>query len=169
MIFFLLVLTGIMAMALGSSDMSLYDAKSPGSDIEIISFTELQNLANRKSDTVIVLNFWATWCRPCVQEMPYFESASQKYLNDKVRILYICLNSVKEKTAVDSFVKAKQIRNPVLLLNAPNPNDWIDKIDSSWSGAIPATVFYRAGKKVLFKEGGFTEEELNSKIQFYKR
>jgi thiol-disulfide isomerase/thioredoxin len=165
--FFLPVL--LFNMALGPMERTISNHQTIGSNVEIITFSQLQKITQRKSDSLLVLNFWATWCKPCVQEMPYFENASKQYANEKVRLVYICLNSVKEKAEVDSFVKVKNIRNPVFLLNAPNPNDWIDKVDSSWSGAIPATVFYSKGKKVFFKEGGFTQEEINSKIQFYKR
>ena len=55
----------------------------------------------------------------------------------------------------------------MLLLNAGNPNNWIDRVDSSWSGAIPATAFYQKGKKILFREGEFTQGELDSIIYKY--
>ena len=133
--------------------------------VEIVTFTQLQNQAEiKQNDTLYVVNFWATWCAPCVHEMPFFEEASKKFSSEKVKIIYVSLNSVKEISKVENFAGTKNIQNRVLLLNAPNPNDWIDKIDSSWSGAIPATVMYKNGKKVFFKEGDFTREEINSII-----
>ena len=136
-----------------------------GRKVRVVTFTQLQNKAETKqNDTLYVVNFWATWCKPCVQEMPFFEEASKKFSTEKVKVIYVSLNSVKELAGVEKFTETKNIQNNVLLLNAPNPNDWIDKIDATWSGAIPATVMYKNGKKVFFKEGGFTQEEINSAI-----
>jgi thiol-disulfide isomerase/thioredoxin len=138
--------------------------------VKIVSFDELESMtAGKDSDTLLVINFWATWCKPCVEEMPFFESASKKFSGEKVKVIYMSLNSVKELNDVEAFIKKKNIDNPVFLLNAPNPNEWIDKIDSSWGGSIPATVMYRSGKKVFFKEGSFTQEEINSKISSHAK
>ena len=116
-------------------------------------------------DTLYVVNFWATWCKPCVGEMPYFEKADERFKAQKVKVIFVSLNSVKEIALVDKFVSDKQVKPEVLLLNAGNPNVWIDEVDSSWSGAIPATVMYRKGKKAFFREGEFTQNELDSIIQ----
>ena len=133
--------------------------------VEVVTFAQLQKYAEtKKDDTLYVVNFWATWCKPCVQELPFFETASRKFKGQKVKVIYVSLNAVRELTSVERFVDLKSLQNKKLLLNAPNPNDWIDKIDSSWSGAIPATVLYKNGKKVFFKEGGFTQDEINETI-----
>jgi thiol-disulfide isomerase/thioredoxin len=133
--------------------------------IEVVTFAQLQNhIEDKKSDTLYVVNFWATWCKPCVQEMPFFEEAAKNFATQKVKVIYVSLNSAKELAGVEKFIQSKNIQNKVLLLNATNPNDWIDNVDASWSGSIPATVMYKNGEKIFFKEGGFTQEELNSSI-----
>jgi thiol-disulfide isomerase/thioredoxin len=133
--------------------------------VDVVTFSQLQQQAEAKqNDTLYVVNFWATWCGPCVKEMPFFEEAAKKFNGQKVKIMYVSLNSVKELASVEQFVQNKNIQNQVLLLNAPNPNNWIDKIDPQWSGAIPATVMYKKAKKVFFKEGDFTEDEINEAI-----
>ncbi|HKC67790.1 MAG TPA: TlpA disulfide reductase family protein [Bacteroidia bacterium] len=133
--------------------------------VEVVTFGQLQEQADLKNnDTVYVVNFWATWCGPCVKEMPFFENASQTFATQKVKILYVCLNSVKELASVERFVENKKIQNRVMLLNAPNPNDWIDRVDPAWSGSIPATIMYKGGEKVFFKEGSFTQQELDETI-----
>ena len=133
--------------------------------VQVVKLPQLQQHAEqKKNDTLYVVNFWATWCKPCIDEMPFFENASTKFSNEKVKFIYVSLNYVKEESIVQDFIERKNIKNSVLLLNETNPNDWVDKIDPSWSGAIPATVLYKNGKKVFFKEGGFTQEEINSTI-----
>lgn len=130
--------------------------------VHVVTFSELQKqIETKKNDTLYVVNFWATWCKPCELEIPLFEEAAVKFSKEKVKIIYVSLNTINETARVEDYVKTKKIQNHVLLLNAPNQNDWIDKVDYFWMGSIPATVMYKNGKEVFFKEGGFTKEEIN--------
>ena len=133
--------------------------------VDVLNFAQLQKQTeNKKNDTLYVVNYWATWCMPCVKEMPFFEEAAAKFSTQKVKVVFVSLNSPKELANVEKFTETKNIQNRVVLLNAGNPNDWIDKVDPSWSGSIPATAMYKNGKKVFFKEGSFTREEINTVI-----
>jgi thiol-disulfide isomerase/thioredoxin len=136
-----------------------------GTKVEVVNYSQLQKQAeNKTNDTLYIVNFWATWCKPCVQEMPFFEEAATKFSSQKVKVIYVSLNSLKELSTVEKHIETKNIQNCVLLLNAGNPNDWVDKVDKTWSGSIPATIMYKGGKKVFFKEGEFTQEEINEVI-----
>jgi thiol-disulfide isomerase/thioredoxin len=137
----------------------------PERPVTIVNLQQYQNIAIRPNDTLYVVNFWATWCKPCVHEMPYFEAENQKFKNQKVKFIFVSTNYAREAEQVKSFINQKQVQADVLLLNAGNPNNWIDAIDSSWSGAIPATIMYRKGRKALFYEGEFTQSQLDSVIQ----
>lgn len=135
-------------------------------EIKLVSFAQYQNLAEKKNnDTLYVVNFWVTWCKPCVAEMPYFEAAAKKFGNEKVKVLFIDLNYPREKEQVQNFINEKKVTSEVYLLDAGNPNNWIPAIDSNWSGAIPATVMFKEGKKVFFREGDMTANELDSIIK----
>lgn len=139
---------------------------SASAQIETITLEQLQAKTIRTdNDTLYIVNFWATWCGPCVAELPYFEQAAKDNADKKVKILLISLDFPSEKAKVISFAAKRKIQNEVYLLNAGDPNKWIDQIDSSWDGAIPTTVFYKAGKKVFFHEGDLTQAELNEKIK----
>lgn len=140
-----------------------------GGKVTIVNFEQLQNYTVHKTnDTLYVVNFWATWCDPCVKELPAFQQEYKKYAAHKVRFIFVSLNSPKELGKVQSFSDNRKLGPLVLLLNAGNPNDWIDKIDSSWSGTIPATIMYKSGKKVYFGEGEFTSGFLDKIIQSKK-
>ncbi len=133
--------------------------------VTVVSLRQLQNDVIKQNDTLYVVNFWATWCKPCVHEMPYFEAANQKFKKQKVKVVFVSTNYAREAALVKSFINEKQVKADVLLLDVGNPNIWIDAIDSTWSGAIPATIMYRHGKKTLFYEGEFTQNQLDSVIQ----
>lgn len=134
--------------------------------VESITLEELQaKMIHPENDTLYIVNFWATWCGPCIAELPYFEQAAKIHSDKKIKILLINLDFLSEKTKVTTFVKKKNIQNVVYQLNASDPNKWINQIDTNWDGAIPVTVFYKSGNKVLFHEGDLTQSELNEKIK----
>ncbi|HMG83128.1 MAG TPA: TlpA disulfide reductase family protein [Ferruginibacter sp.] len=135
--------------------------------VQVVTLAQLQaKTIQPNNDSLYVVNFWATWCKPCVGELPYFEKAGQGFADKKVRILLVSLDFLSQQEKVDQFVEKNNIQSDVYLLQAGDPNVWINKIDNSWSGEIPATVIYKNGKKLFFREGDFsTQQELDSVIQ----
>ncbi len=135
------------------------------SEVYTVTLEQLQQQTIRPNDTLYIVNFWATWCKPCVAEMPFFEAASAKYATQKVKVVFVSLNYPKEKATVEKFLKQKNISTPSYLLDAGNPNIWIDKIEKQWGGSIPFTIIYKNGKKLFHREGEFTQSELDSVIE----
>lgn len=134
--------------------------------VEVLSLEQLQaKAANQTNDTLYVVNFWATWCKPCVAEMPYFEKAAKTFAAQKVKFIFVSLNYAREQGMVTDFIRKNKVQSTCYLLDAGNPNNWIDKIEPEWSGSIPATILYKHGKKAFFREGEFTQTELDSIIQ----
>ena len=130
---------------------------------KVVSFEELEVYFNKQNDTLYVINFWATWCKPCLEELPYFEAFHEKYTQDKVKVLLVSVDFKSQiESRVKPFLERKQLKSEVLLLDAGNPNIWIEKVDESWSGAIPATLFLK-GDKRKFEEKEFESlEDLES-------
>ena len=116
-------------------------------------------LAQTQNDTTYVINFWATWCAPCVKELPYFEKLHQAMAAQKIKVILVSLDFRKDlETKLKPFLAQRQISASVAALLDSRQAQWIDKIDPSWSGAVPATLVYR-GIQRQFKEGEFENFE----------
>ena len=138
----------------------------PQQQVQEVTLEQLQSKVIRpENDTLYVVNFWATWCKPCVAELPYFEKAGEKHKSSKVKVLLVSLDFLREKQKLNQFVADRKLKSEVVLLNAGNPNVWIDKLETQWGGAIPATILYRSGEKIFFREGEFEQTELDSLLQ----
>jgi len=140
---------------------------SENTEIEVYNFDQLESFLSSNTDKTLVVNFWATWCKPCIKELPYFEALQTKYKDD-VRVVLVSLDfSDKLESQLIPFVNENALQSQVVLLDDPYENEWIPKVDSTWSGAIPATLILK-GDKRLFYEKSFTQEELEDEILKFK-
>ena len=138
-------------------------------EIRVIKFAELQEIINTTSASSIqVINFWATWCAPCVKELPLFEKLNAEN-NESIKITLINLDFADKLDKVRSFVDRKKMKSEVLLLDEIDYNQWIDKVDKHWGGAIPATLVVnpKNGKR-KFIERELEEGELEKLIEEVK-
>ena len=125
----------------------------------IIKFDSLENLM-KEPGKIRVINFWATWCGPCVKELPYFEKANQHFKDKNVDIILVSLDFASEVEKVVKFIDRKDIKSKVLLLDEIDYNSWIDKVSEDWTGAIPTTIILDEQNKKYLKEGEMTEDVL---------
>lgn len=107
---------------------------------KIVKLPELQELITSKGDHIKVINFWATWCAPCVKEMPLFEKLGQDRKDVKVTFVSMDLDLDPDPAKVHKFVARKKLQSEVLILDEKDPNYYIEKIEKTWSGALPATI-----------------------------
>jgi thiol-disulfide isomerase/thioredoxin len=141
---------------------------STAQDIKLIKFNELEQELIQSDTEIKVINFWATWCKPCIEEIPIFD---EKAKNDpSISLLLVSLDFASQKELVNQFVKRKEIDAKIVLLDETDYDAWISKIDSTWSGAIPATIIINnKTKKRIFFEGSLTATELEEKIEQTKQ
>ena len=139
-------------------------------EVKVIKYKELEQIRKAPHDTLYVVNFWATWCKPCIKEMPYFEALTKQYKNQPVRVMLVSMDAAEDlDKRVKPFVQKRSLKSDVLLLDEVDANTWIDKLEPKWSGAIPATmVFNNKRKQYEFVEKELTQEELQKLILKYK-
>jgi thiol-disulfide isomerase/thioredoxin len=132
--------------------------------IPVMDFKEFEPYLQRANDTTYVINFWATWCKPCVEEIPAFEELSRNYSHLPVKVLMVSLDFVRNLNShLIPFIKNHNMIADVILLNDPRSHIWIEKVDGQWSGAIPATLIYNDRKR-SFYERTFKFEELEQEL-----
>ena len=132
----------------------------------IVKLPDLQKAIEAPSTKEIkVFNFWATWCAPCIKELPYFEKVNREQNTVDVVLVSLDLDLDPNPEKVFRFIERKKIQSKVMILNERDPNSWINKIDKEWSGALPATIIIntKTGKR-KFVEGQLEEGELERLI-----
>lgn len=124
-----------------------------------MDFDALESRFRSGSDTLYLVNFWATWCKPCVEELPFLEKFHEMHEGQPVKVLLVSLDFSKHiDTKLIPFLKERQLKSEVVHLNELKPNAWIDRVNPAWSGAIPASVV-RKGEVEYFHEGSFPDME----------
>lgn len=111
-----------------------------GQEAKVVKLQELKQAIAAPGNGVRVINFWATWCGPCVKELPYFEKLSRDRSDVEVLLVSTDLDLDPNPEKVHRFVKRKNLTAKVLILEVQPSNDWIDQLDKEWTGALPATI-----------------------------
>lgn len=110
--------------------------------VRSVKIEEVEQLIS-SSNGPLVINFWATFCGPCIKEMPYISSITDSVnKTTPVQLVYISLD-LKEAypKRVEDFLQKRNIKDSCLWLNETNADHFCPKVDEKWSGSIPATLF----------------------------
>jgi thiol-disulfide isomerase/thioredoxin len=125
---------------------------------------ESDYLSNLSADTTYVINFWATWCAPCVKELPYFEQLREGNEMKPFKMILVSLDFKSKLEGVKSLIAKKGIQSEVVLLADGRASEWIDLVDSTWSGAIPATLVIKNNKRYFYEKSYESYKELEEDI-----
>lgn len=135
--------------------------------ISSIKADDLLSRLKGGGDTTFVVNFWATWCAPCVRELPQFETLNSDTSFAKLKVLLVSLDFKRDyDTRLMTFLQKKGMKSEVLFMNESDANSWVPKINKEWSGVIPATwvVNYSLGISE-FKSSELEEDELRAWVK----
>lgn len=147
----LLFTVAILAISVGAGAQNIRAMSAE----EVIRYTS-------SKDTLYIINFWATWCGPCVGELSEFDALKARYADAPVKVLMVSLDFKEDHTIkLARFIERKRMTPEVVWLSDTDPNVFIPKIDNSWQGSIPATVIVHPGKHFKkFIEGTITEKQI---------
>ena len=134
-------------------------------DVEVVKFSELQKKILYAEAPLTVFNFWATWCSPCIKELPHFDALEAG--NKDIKVYLVSIDFQGELEKVKSFVTKRSLQSDILFLDEKDPDSYMGKVSNDWTGAIPATLFVTDLGKTYFHEKAFTKEELEKTINKY--
>jgi thiol-disulfide isomerase/thioredoxin len=130
--------------------------------VKTIDLGQFQQLL-KTGNNIKIINFWATWCAPCVAELPHFEAVYKK--NKNIDMYLVSLDFLKEKNNVERFVQKKQLKIPIYILSETDANVFVPAIEASWEGSVPASLFINTstGQRVFF-EKPITETDIQRAV-----
>ena len=157
-----LVIT-IMAFVSCKTDKSQKE-KSNTIKVESYTYETLKPLLNKSDDKTYIINFWATWCKPCVEELPAFEKLNAVYKDKNIEVILVSLDFPNQiESRLIPFIKEHNLQSNVILMADLDQNTWIPKISKKWTGAIPATLIYNKSYREFYEQS-FTYELLQNEL-----
>lgn len=136
--------------------------------VDVVKYEALFKVWENAKDTLLIVNYWATWCKPCVQELPhFFKIYSALKDTKKIKLILVSLDTRDNlhKEVIPFLQNNEYETNHYLLDDNGRMNEWIPKVSADWEGEIPATGFYKNGKQLEFVAGAMSEQELEKTIQ----
>ena len=120
----------------------IFSCNNPSNDtIEVVDFDGLYSKIDLSADKTYVINFWATWCAPCVKELPYFEEVNKQSEDINTEVILVSLDFPSHiESKLRPYLKRNKIKSKVVLLDDSRMNTWVPKVSENWDGGIPATL-----------------------------
>ena len=118
-------------------------------NVSVYKIDQLLKRIHNNSDTLYIVNFWATWCKPCVAELPDFEKIHLENKNQEVKLLLVSMDFKEDiKSRVQPFLLKNKYTSEVVVLDELNGNEFIEKVNKQWTGALPATLITKKNSSV---------------------
>ncbi len=133
-------------------------------EIKVVKIEELKKVYNKPNDTTYIINFFATWCGPCMVEMPILNKFYEEHKNTNAQLIFVSLDNAGALKKLPTKLKKIGVQAPVYLLNESSDFSWLPYIDNRWQGSIPATMVVNSKKNIK----AFFETPLEKgQLEFY--
>ena len=144
----------------------IFGCTKPEVDLRIVDAKDIYSqVATHAGKDVVLVNFWATHCGPCIEEMPYIIELEQEYKNQGFKVYFVSNDWLDRKNAVYKFLINIGVRGISFLTDELDDMEFINNIHEDWSGALPFTlVFDRKGKLIDYWTDKKTKEFFESAI-----
>ncbi|MBI5857119.1 MAG: redoxin domain-containing protein [Sphingobacteriales bacterium] len=143
-----------------------------GQEIKAVKATDVEKII-AESKTPLIINFWASWCKPCIEEIPYFQEEVKKHSKDSLQLILVSLDFKEDfPDEILSVAKKRKFIVPLFWLDETNADYFCPKVDPQWSGGLPATLFInnKTGYRKFFEEKVSKEklkEEIRATLQLH--
>ena len=144
----------------------IFGCAKPEVDLRIVDAADIfDQVATHVGQDVVLVNFWATHCSPCIEEIPYILELEQEYKDQGFKLYFVSNDWLDRKNAVLKFLINIGVRGISFLTDELDDNEFINNIHEEWSGALPFTlVFDRRGKLIDYWQDKKTKEFFESAI-----
>ena len=127
-------------------------------------YAAVDPLFRQNDDTTYVINFWATWCRPCLEELPLLQDLQTENKANPLRVILVSLDT--EDGAIDripAFLARRSIDLPTVVLT-DETGGWKRELDEKWDGSLPTTVIYRKGLRYVYRRPFMSRQDLAAAV-----
>lgn len=133
--------------------------------LDTIDSTGITGLIKNNSDKLLLINVWATWCGPCVNEFPSLVAINRMYRQRDFQFISISADNPEKKEKVLKMLHTLHAANTNYLFNSDDKYKLIDAVDAKWNGALPYTILVEPGGTIVYaKQGEINPSELKTKI-----
>ena len=123
-------------------------------NVEMVTADDLKKLRTNPTGKVLVVNFWATWCGPCIEEMPALEETWRMFRRRDFDIVTVSTNYPDEKTGVLKTLQAQHASSRNLQFGSDDTYAWMAAFDAKWDSGVPYTMVLAPGGRVIYQEQG---------------
>jgi thiol-disulfide isomerase/thioredoxin len=128
-------------------------AKEPV-DVNLTDANGIRTLMKNDSGKLRLINIWATWCGPCVIEIPELVNINRMYRGRPFEMITISADSLNKKDDVLKFLKDKQVSCKNYQFSGEDKTELGDAVDKNWEGGIPYTVIVKPNGEILYRHTG---------------
>jgi len=140
---------------------------APKPEVQMVNSAALKKAVAAQKGKVVLVNLWATWCGPCVEEFPDLVKLDEKYRSKGLVVLGGSMDEPRDGDKVVEFVTKQKAGFPVYLRKGGDVDSFVDALDKNWTGAVPTTLLFdrngkRAGKALI---GGRSYEAFAAAVE----
>lgn len=149
---------------------SIFTHNAYSQELKAVNNTDdIKQIFESSKGKVVLLNFWATWCKPCVKEFPELMKLYSNYKDKGFELVFISLDDISEvETKLKPFLTKSGVDFTTYYNTFAKPEELIDYVDKNWSGAIPQTYIYdKEGTMQVSILGNKTYEQFEKEITKY--
>ena len=151
-------------LALAPSVGALY-VRADSATVQKISEKGIKDLVGKNKGKVLLLNFWATWCPPCLEEFPALVKVSTAYKAKGLEVIGISMNDASEMNELQAFLRKQKAPFTVYLAGTV-PDEFYKSIDKRWTSEIPLTMIYdKDGKLRYYHNDACTYAQFEKDVQ----